>query len=75
MGERDQTTGDLGKQIGEPEWLVRRTLDRIAPDAPRFKQYRIVSPALAVAVRAAIRQMRQRQREREERRQRKAASA
>lgn len=40
------STGQVAAQLGVPQYAVRRTLDAIAPDAPRIGRNRLVTPGM-----------------------------
>jgi len=48
------TTGELSRLLQQPEWLVRRVVDEVIPDALRAGRYRMIPRDRVVDIAAAI---------------------
>ena len=48
------TVGELARLLEQPEWLIRRVVDRVIPDASRAGRYRMIPRNRVVDIAAAV---------------------
>lgn len=48
------TTREVGEIVGQPEWLVRRIVDKLAPPVEKFGHKRMIPPARLPEIQTAI---------------------
>ena len=60
------TTRQVGELLSQPEWFIRRIVDRLSPAVDRFGHKRMIPPDRVESIRAAIEQHHARRRGQED---------